>query len=100
MTTTPEQLRQLAEHLDCVACEEYEGNLAPGNVSMKRLLETSIALSAAADQLESGTEAQTTMGCVCPPNANWSCQNPLCPRKPLAGFSISGGLSAIQGDGE
>ena len=58
MTTTPEQLRQLAEHLDFIASEEYEGNLAPGNVSMKRLLETSIALSAAADQLEAGVKVK------------------------------------------
>lgn len=29
------------------------------------------------------------MGCICPPEANLTCANPLCPRKSPAGFSVA-----------
>ena len=30
-------------------------------------------------------------GCICPPTAEQTCENQLCPRKAIPGFSLSGG---------
>lgn len=29
------------------------------------------------------------MGCICPPGANMTCENPLCPRKAIPGFTAT-----------
>lgn len=34
-------------------------------------------------------QSDTRSGCVCPPGANKDCENPFCPRKAPAGYTVT-----------
>lgn len=36
-----------------------------------------------------GAQPVTQVGCICPPGANETCQNPTCPRRNWSNFSIA-----------